>query len=297
MILLGFDDDGTPRTRKPRRRDHPCAHLLTHTSGFSYDLFKHGRRRAHMEHEGCRPSRRRMPTRPCARPLLFEPGERWEYGSEIDWAGKIVESVSGRKLERYLRDEFFGPLGMRGHELPASRRHEPAARRRNAAPARRRDRAHRTSSSLRTPTSTWAAEGSSRPGPDYLRFTRMLLGGGALDGARVLAAETVKKMGENAIGDVAVPRSRATTPRWRFRTSSGRGRSSVGASRTCSNTEDVAGGRAAGSWTWAGRAQHVLLDPTRARRRTGGADDAAPACERSEVIDTLEKFERAVYAR
>src|SRR6185436_15322150 len=45
-------------------------------------------------------------------PLLFDPGERWEYGINIDWAGKMVEAVSGQKLGAYLKDNLFDPLGM-----------------------------------------------------------------------------------------------------------------------------------------------------------------------------------------
>ena len=45
-------------------------------------------------------------------PLLFDPGERWDYGINIDWAGKMVEAASGQKLGQYLKDNVLGPLGM-----------------------------------------------------------------------------------------------------------------------------------------------------------------------------------------
>ena len=45
-------------------------------------------------------------------PLLFDPGERWDYGINIDFAGKMVEAASGQKLGKYLQDNLFGPLGM-----------------------------------------------------------------------------------------------------------------------------------------------------------------------------------------
>src|SRR5437899_2304470 len=45
-------------------------------------------------------------------PLLFDPGERWFYGINIDWAGKMVEAASGKKLGQYMRDNILGPLGM-----------------------------------------------------------------------------------------------------------------------------------------------------------------------------------------
>ena len=84
-------------------------------------------------------------------------------------------------------------------------------------------------------------------GPDYLRFTRMLLGGGALDGVRVLAPETVALMGRNAIGDIEAGASRAMTPRSPGRANSGRDRSSAGACRSSSTprTSRAAAARAA----------------------------------------------------
>jgi len=45
-------------------------------------------------------------------PLGFDPGERWEYGINIDWAGRMVEEVSGQDLDSYMRANIFGPLGM-----------------------------------------------------------------------------------------------------------------------------------------------------------------------------------------
>ena len=46
-------------------------------------------------------------------PLMFDPGERWEYGINIDWVGRLVEEVSGKALDGYMRDHIFTPLGMK----------------------------------------------------------------------------------------------------------------------------------------------------------------------------------------
>src|SRR4029079_13074078 len=45
-------------------------------------------------------------------PLLFDPGDRWEYGINIDWAGKMVEAVSGMRLGSYLQENLFSPVRM-----------------------------------------------------------------------------------------------------------------------------------------------------------------------------------------
>ena len=45
-------------------------------------------------------------------PLVFDPGDRWEYGINIDWVGKAVEAVSDQSLEVYFKEKIFAPLGM-----------------------------------------------------------------------------------------------------------------------------------------------------------------------------------------
>jgi methyl acetate hydrolase len=94
-VLEGFDADGKPRTRKPRR-DITLRHLLTHTAGFVYDIW-HAEIGKYQEVMGV-PGVIGCEDKSLALPLLFDPGERWDYGINIDWAGKMVEAVSGKKL-------------------------------------------------------------------------------------------------------------------------------------------------------------------------------------------------------
>jgi len=290
-ILLGFDDDGKPRTRKPRRAI-TLRHLLTHTSGFSYDLFNTDVAR-YMEHEGL-PSIASCLNASLRAPLLFEPGERWEYGIGIDWAGKIVEAASGRKLERYLQDEFFEPLGMRDTSFllrdDMKRRLVAATQRQPGGAIARIDFEFPQDADFHM-----GGGGLFSTGPDYLRFTRMLLGGGALDGVRVLAAETVKRMGENAIGEIAVPPVASANPAMAISHEFWPGQTKRWGLAYMLNTEDVAGGRAAGSWTWAGvHNTFFWIDPT--RRRTAVLMMQVLPANDPQVIATLETFERAVYA-
>jgi CubicO group peptidase (beta-lactamase class C family) len=291
VILEGFDAGGKPRTRKPTRAI-TLRHLLTHTSGYSYDLFNMDVAR-YMEHEKL-PSIATCLNASLRAPLLFEPGERWEYGIGIDWAGKIVEAVSGRKLERYLQDEFFGPLGMRDTTFvpraDMSRRLVDATQRQPDGTIAKIDFEFPTDADFHM-----GGGGLFSTGPDYLRFTRMLLGGGALDGQRVLAAETVKKMGENAIGDIKVPRLESANPAMAVPYEFWPGQIKRWGLAYMLNTEDVAGGRAAGSWTWAGvHNTFFWIDPT--RRKTAVLMMQLLPANDPKVIDALEKFERAVYA-
>jgi len=108
-VLEGFDAAGRAITRKPRRAI-TLRHLLTHTSGLGYDtwnadIMKYRRVTGTPGVGSCLNAA-------LTTPLLAEPGERWEYGISIDWAGKMVEAASGQRLDRYMSDNLFSPLGM-----------------------------------------------------------------------------------------------------------------------------------------------------------------------------------------
>ncbi len=131
------------------------------------------------------------------------PGERWEYGIGIDWVGKIVEAVSGEALEDYLQAHLFSPLGMTDTSFLLR---SDMQQRLVAASARDADGFQSIEFDFPSDGDFHMGGGGLySTGPDYLRFTRMLLGGGMLDGVRVLEEKTVALMGENAIGDIEVP--------------------------------------------------------------------------------------------
>src|SRR6516164_11399094 len=109
MVLEGFDENGQPRTRAPKR-PITLRHLLTHTAGFAYE-FWNADVVSYQQVKGLPPIIS-CENATLTLPLLFDPGERWEYGINIDWAGKMVEAVSGKKLGEYLSDYLFSPLGM-----------------------------------------------------------------------------------------------------------------------------------------------------------------------------------------
>ena len=92
-MLDGFDEAGEPVLRPPRR-PITLRHLLTHTAGFAYEIWSPEIIR-YQEAKGV-PGIITCQNAALRTPLLSDPGERWEYGINIDWAGKMVETVSGK---------------------------------------------------------------------------------------------------------------------------------------------------------------------------------------------------------
>lgn len=85
--------------------------LLTHTGGHSYGFFHPTWRKAFDDNDigdfdGSRAS--------ITGPLVNKPGEQWEYGASLDWAGLVVEKISGLSLEGYFSEHIFKPLGIEG---------------------------------------------------------------------------------------------------------------------------------------------------------------------------------------
>ena len=109
QVLEGFDADGKPKLRPPKR-DVTTRMLLLHTAGFGYDFFNEKYNRLAQEHG--QPSVITSSSASINTPLLFDPGDDWEYGSNIDWAGQVVEGIAGKRLGEVMQERIFEPLGM-----------------------------------------------------------------------------------------------------------------------------------------------------------------------------------------
>jgi methyl acetate hydrolase len=287
QVLEGFDADGKPRLRAPRR-PVTLRHLLTHTSGFAYDMWNPLIAR-YMEVSGtpgiisCRNAALNLP-------LAFDPGERWEYGIGIDWAGKAVEAVSGQTLDQYMRANLLGPLGMAdtGFRIGAEQRGRLAR-----IHARTQEGVVPTDTEIpQEPEFHMGGGGLYATVGDYLRFTRMILLGGQLDGVRVLKPETVALMSRNAIGGIPVRAMKTASPALTldvdFIAGMGWGLSFL------INPEPLSTGRSAGSLAWAGLANsYYWIDA--ARGITGVyATQLLPFFDPA-AVGAFEGFETAVY--
>ena len=266
QVLEGFDPSGAPRLR-PARRPITLRHLLTHTAGFSYEQWDADMVR-YVKAAGMPPtSSGRLAA--LRMPLVFDPGDRWEYGINIDWAGLVVEKVSGQKLDAYFREHIFGPLGMKDSGFATT----PEQRARQASVHQRgADGATLEPQPLETPFTPefWAGGGGLySTAPDYMTFLRALLHDGGLDGARILRPETVALMNRNHIGGIEAGILKTTLPSRSVDVDFFPGSSLKWGLAYMINAQPGPNGRSAGSLTWAGLFNtHYWIDPS---RRVAGA--------------------------
>jgi methyl acetate hydrolase len=108
-VLSGFGSSGP--VMRPPRTDITLRHLLTHTAGFAYDIWNENIARYTKENDI--PAMRTARLAALNVPLVRDPGERWEYGVNIEMVGRMVEAASGLDLETYLQKNILMPLGMR----------------------------------------------------------------------------------------------------------------------------------------------------------------------------------------
>jgi CubicO group peptidase (beta-lactamase class C family) len=204
-------------------------------------------------------------TYPFGGPLLFDPGERWHYSTSTDVVGRLVEAVSGQKLEDYFREHIFAPLKMddTSYNVPEEKGPRLVAQQQRAGA--RMDSAIELQNpqlGLTIPAPVGGG-GLASTASDYGRFVRMLLDGGALDGVRVLKAETVALMGQNQIGAISVPALKSALPRSADFTFIADGRDKWGLGFLIT-ADQVPGKRAPGSLSWGGiNNTFFWIDPNR----------------------------------
>ena len=197
QVLEGIGADGQPKLR-PARGAVTLRQLLTHTSGFGYG-FTSPELAAYAQTAGA--ANPNSGTRAGHRqPLLFDPGQGWVYGIGIDWAGIAIEVASGQRLDAWLAEHLFAPLGMVDTGFALT----PAQEARKAGMHARGPDGTLTPMAFGMPADPEVLSGGgglSSTAADYGRFLRMLLNGGELEGTRVLSEASVAALGQVQTGD------------------------------------------------------------------------------------------------
>ena len=260
VVLEGFDQDGQPRTRPPKR-PITLRHLLTHTAGFAYEFWS-ADVVSYQQVKGL-PPLITCEYAALSLPLHFDPGDRWEYGINMDWAGKMVEAVSGKKLGVYLSDNLFSPLGMNDTAF----RITPAMRQRLAKIHQRGEDGSLTPIDVEIPQDPQFEMGGGGlygTAVDYLKFVQMILNRGRAGSEQVLKPETVDLMSRNAMGDIKVTMLRTVVPALSNDAEFFPGMPKGWGLSFMINDEQAPTGRSAGSLAWAGLANtYFWIDPTR----------------------------------
>jgi methyl acetate hydrolase len=290
QVLEGFGADGAPKLR-PARSAVTLRHLLTHSSGYSYERWSADLLRAHAAL-----GLKRVPrdaAELAREPLLFDPGTGWSYSISTDLVGMAVAAASGQKLDDFMAARIFAPLGMADSAFTLS---ESQRARMTGLHQREADGGLRPIPQTVGNGLGFLAGGGGlcSTAPDYLRFLQMLLGGGALDGTRLLRAETVAEMGRNQIGELGVRPMVTTDPASSADADFFPGMAQKWGLGFLINTERAPSGRSPGGLAWAGLGNtYYWIDPTRGVAGVLMTQSLPFADPR--VVELLWAFEREVY--
>ena len=288
-VLQGFDKSGKPILR-PASRPVMLKHLLTHTSGFAYDTWDES-----MLKYDASPGAPPPGTVAPLTPLIFEPGTRWQYGTGLDWTGKLVEKVSGLSLEDYFQRNILQPLGMKDTSFIV--RAEKFDRMVNSYHRQPDGSLQENPRQLPTPPKAFNGGGGlSSTAPDYIRFMQMILRRGRAEhGEAILQSKTVEMMASNQIGDLSAGKLKSARPDRSADVDFHPGFTDKFTYGFSMNTTAYEGGRSAGSLAWAGIDNTFYwIDPRRSLCAVVMMQ-FLPFVD-PEAVGLLGDFEHAVYA-
>ena len=290
QVLEGFDAGGKPILR-PAKGAITLRQLLTHTSGcclqyWNRDMRTYVEGRGLPEILSCKADALKLP-------LVFDPGTRWEYGMGLDFVGKVIETVSGLRLDTYLHDNIIAPLGMSDTAF----RLGTSQRDRLVSIHSRGENGRLTPIPFeleQEPEFHSGGSGLYSTASDYIRFVRMILNKGWGNGNRLLKPETIEAMGKNHIGEIEVTRLSTAAPNLAMDIDFFPGRSKKWSLGFMINMTATAEGRSPGSLSWAGAANtHYWIDPS---RDIAGVImmQVLPFCDEI-CLDAYADFERGIY--
>jgi len=195
-VLVRFDEAGNVISRSPKR-PLTLRHLLTHTSGFSSDWCN-----ALLEQYISTTGHPRMSTgmkKALEVPLVFDPGEKWGYGVSMDWAGLILEEVTGVTLHEYIRAHITEPLEMFDTTYFPSDEMKSRMTSVHIPQGNRRFQANEHV--IASNREYWGGGGGLYSTvSDYMKFIRMILNDGRAPHSQLFESGTIELMTRNAMG-------------------------------------------------------------------------------------------------
>ena len=260
QVLEGFDAQGEPMLR-PAKRPITLRQLMTHTAGFCYDLWN-GDMGKYLEKKGL-PSITTCKNDALKTPITTDPGTRWEYGTNIDFVGKAVEAASGKRLDAYLRDHMFAPLGMADTDFKIG---DAMRKRLVGMHVRGADGsvAPLPFELEQDPEFHMGGGGLYSTAGDYVKFCQMILNKGRGNGNQLLKPETVALMAQNNMGDLVVTKMVSAAPIYTNDVDLYPGMVKKWGLSFMINTAPTPEGRSTGSLAWAGLANtYFWIDPSR----------------------------------
>ncbi|MGY8676760.1 serine hydrolase domain-containing protein [Bradyrhizobium sp. UFLA05-153] len=291
QVLEGFDANGAPKLR-PAKRPITLRQLMTHTAGFCYELWN-GDIAAFLEKTGT-PGITTCKNHTLRRPIASDPGTRWEYGINIDFVGKAVEAVSGKRLDAYLRDNLFAPLGMSDTAFKIT----DDMRKRLVGMHARGENGQVAAIPFeleQEPEFHMGGGGLYSTASDYIKFTQMILNKGRGNGNQVLRPETISTMSQNHIGDFNVTKLISAAPIYTNDVDLYPEQAKKWGLSFMINTAKTAEGRSPGSMAWAGLANTFFwIDPS--RDVTGVILMQLLPFVDKDCLEAFAGFERGVYA-
>ncbi|MGB8401464.1 serine hydrolase domain-containing protein [Bradyrhizobium sp.] len=291
QVLEGFDASGEPRLR-PASKPITLRHLMTHTAGFAYNMWN-GDMVQYLEKTGLPPITS-CQNAALKTPIMTDPGTRWEYGTNIDFVGKAVEAASGKRLDAYLRDHLFTPLGMSDTGFKIG----DAQRQRLVAMHARGEDGSLAAIPFeleQEPEFHMGGGGLYGTAADYIRFTQMILNKGKGNGNQVLKPETVALMGQNHIGELSMGKMISVTPPYTNDVDLYPDMVKKWGLSFLINTAKTPEGRSPGSLAWAGLANtYYWIDP--ARDIAGVILMQLLPFADGKCLEAFAGFERGVYA-
>ncbi|MBR0791024.1 beta-lactamase family protein [Bradyrhizobium manausense] len=291
QVLEGFDAKGEPKLR-PAKTAITLRQLMTHTAGFAYNMWN-ADLAVYLEKAGIPPITT-CQNAALKTPVMTDPGTRWEYGTNIDFIGKAVEAVSGKRLDAYLRDNMFAPLGMSDTGFKIT---DDMRKRLVGMHARGEDGqlAAIPFELEQNPEFHMGGGGLYSTAADYIKFTQMILNKGRGNGNQVLKPETIAAMSQNQMGDLNMNRLATAAPMYTNDVDLYPEQVKKWGLSFMINTAKTAEGRSAGSLAWAGLANtYYWIDP--ARDVTGVILMQLLPFADAKCLQAFAGFERGVYA-